>query len=68
MWWKERIIEKRNLEDLIDDYLLNRLNEDEKGKFEELYFNSSHCFEKMLERDELISVVKHKGDLIFQDR
>jgi hypothetical protein len=58
---------KCNFEDLIDNYLLNRLDKDKKKKFEEHYFNCPDCFEKMAERDELISVLKFKGDMIFQD-
>jgi len=58
---------KCKFEDLIDNYLLNRLDEDKKKKFEEHYFNCPYCFEKMVERNELISVIKHKGDMIFQD-
>jgi len=54
-------------EDLIDNYLLNRLDEGKKKKFEEHYFNCPYCFEKMVERDELISVIKYKGDTIFHD-
>lgn len=53
-------------QDLIDDYLLNRLSEDKRGSFEEHYFNCPSCFEKMVEREELISVIKSKGNLIFQ--
>jgi len=58
---------KCKFEDLIDNYLLNRLDEEKKKKFEVHYFNCPYCFEKMVERDELISVVKYKGDMIFQD-
>ena len=58
---------KCKFEDLIDNYLLNGLDGDKKKKFEEHYFNCSCCFEKMVERDELISVIKRKGDMIFQD-
>ncbi len=58
---------KCNYEKLIDDYLLNKLSEPKREKFEEHYFNCSHCFEKMAERDEIISVIKHKGYEIFQD-
>ncbi len=54
-------------ENLIDDYLMNKLSEPEREKFEEHYFNCSRCFEKMVERDELISVIKTKGYEIFQD-
>lgn len=55
------------LEDLIDDYLLNRLSEANRENFEEHYFNCTHCYEKMVEREELISVIKNKGYTIFQD-
>jgi hypothetical protein len=54
-------------EHLIDDYLFDRLDDEKKKKFEEHYFNCTYCFEKMVERDELISVIKQKGDMIFQD-
>ncbi len=52
---------------LIDDYLFDRLDDEKKKKFEEHYFNCLYCFEKMVERDELISLIKQKGDGIFQD-
>jgi hypothetical protein len=58
---------KCKFEDLIDDYLLNKLDEDKKQKFEEHYFNCPSCFEKMVERDELISVVRDKRNMLFQD-
>lgn len=54
-------------EHLIDDYLFDRLDDEEKNKFEEHYFNCPYCFEKVVERDELISIIKQKGDMIFQD-
>ena len=54
-------------ENLIDDYLFDRLDDEEKNKFEEHYFNCPFCFEKMVERDELISTIKQKGNMIFQD-
>lgn len=54
-------------EGIIDDYLMNRLTEDEKNSFEEHYFNCSSCFEKMVERDELITAIKYKGQEIFKD-
>jgi hypothetical protein len=52
---------------LIDDYLFDRLDDEKKKKFEEHYFNCPYCFEKIVERDELISIIKQKGDMIFQD-
>jgi len=52
---------------LIDDYLLSRLSEDKRAEFEEHYFNCPLCFEKTVQRDELISVVKTQGSSIFQD-
>jgi len=57
---------KCKCENLIDDYLMNKLSESEREKFEEHYFNCSLCFEKMVERDQLISVIKTKGYEIFQ--
>jgi len=53
--------------EMIDEYLLNRLASDEKNKFEEHYFNCPSCFEKMVERDELIAAIKYKGQEIFKD-
>jgi hypothetical protein len=54
-------------EETIDNYLFNRLTKDEKNKFEEHYFDCPSCFEKMVERDELIAVIKYKGQEIFKD-
>jgi hypothetical protein len=54
-------------ESLVDDYLLNKLNVQEKNVFEEHYFNCPPCFQKMVEKDEIISVVKQRGSEIFQD-
>jgi len=54
-------------EEMIDKYLLNRLSEDEKSIFEEHYFNCPSCFEKMVERDELVAAIKYKGQEIFKD-
>ncbi len=54
-------------EDFIDDYLFNRLDEMQREAFEEHYFNCSLCFEKMAERDELITVIKAKGSEVFRD-
>ncbi len=60
-------MKKCKFEDLIDDYLYNRLDEAQKEAFESHYFECSRCFEKMRERDEMISVIKAKGSEIFQD-
>jgi hypothetical protein len=59
---------KCKFENLIDNYLLNGLDGDKKKEFEEHYFSCPSCFEKMVERDELISIIKYKGDVIFQDQ
>jgi hypothetical protein len=63
-----KTMRKCKFEDLIDNYLLNRLDEDKKKNFEEHYFSCPYCFEKMVGRDELISIIKYKGDMIFQDK
>ncbi len=54
-------------EEIIDKYLFSRLTEDEKNTFEEHYFNCPSCFEKMVERDELVAAIKYKGQEIFKD-
>jgi len=54
-------------EEMIDKYLLNRLTEDEKNTLEEHYFNCPSCFEKIVERDELVAAIKYKGQEIFKD-
>ncbi len=54
-------------EDLIDEYLLNKLSEESKAEFEEHYFNCPTCFQKMAERDEMITAIKWKGQKIFAD-
>lgn len=54
-------------EELIDDYLLNRLADEKKDGFEEHFFNCPSCFEKIKERDELLQVIKNKGHAIFKD-
>jgi hypothetical protein len=58
---------KCHYENQIDDYLLNKLPETQKDEFEKHYFNCSHCFQSMIEREEIISVIKHEGYSIFQD-
>lgn len=54
-------------EELIDNYLFDRLNERERQEFEEHYFDCPNCFTKLEERETLISAIKYKGHEIFQD-
>jgi len=56
-----------NFENLIDDYLFNRMTEEKKEMFENHYFSCSNCFERVEERNDLISVIKSKGNKIFHD-
>jgi hypothetical protein len=60
-------MKKCKFENLIDDYLLHRIDERQKEAFEEHYFNCSHCFSRMEEKNEMIAAIKAKGDEIFQD-
>jgi len=60
-------MKKCEYEDLIDDYLRNKLSEADTKKFEEHYFNCSSCFQKMTEKEELLAVIKNKGYEIFQN-
>jgi hypothetical protein len=60
-------MKKCKFENLIDEYLFDRLDETQKESFEEHYFGCPQCFEKMEEKNEIIAVIKAKGDEIFQD-
>lgn len=60
-------MKKCDFENLIDEYLLDRLDESQKEKFEEHYFNCSQCFKMMEERSEMIAVIKTQGSEIFRD-
>lgn len=60
-------MKKCKYENLIDDYLLNRISTEKRKEFEDHYFNCPGCFEKLDERNTLISVIKNKGNVIFQD-
>ncbi|MDH4270533.1 MAG: zf-HC2 domain-containing protein [Candidatus Aminicenantes bacterium] len=52
--------------DMIDDYLLNKLEGASKEQFEEHYFNCSSCFQTMEERDALVSTIRARGAWIFK--
>ena len=60
-------MKKCNFENLIDEYLFDRLDETQKEKFEEHYFNCPECFEQMKQTDEMIAVIKSNGSEIFRD-
>jgi len=49
----------------IDDYLLNRLGEKEKMRFEEHFFNCRTCFEDLKAREEVLRVIKNRSEEIF---
>ncbi|KKM85797.1 hypothetical protein LCGC14_1285460 [marine sediment metagenome] len=53
------VMKNCEFEDFIDDYLLSRLGEGKEKGFEEHYFNCPCCFVKMVERQELISIVRN---------
>lgn len=59
-------MKKCKFENLIDDYLLNRIDDKQKESFEEHYFNCSRCYEQMEAKSEMIAVIKAKGEEIFQ--
>jgi hypothetical protein len=60
-------MKKCKYENMIDEYLFNRLDENQREIFEEHYFNCQQCFTKMEERDKMIAVIKTKGSEIFQE-
>lgn len=54
-------------EELIDGYLLNKLDREEAERFEEHYFNCSRCFAQLQARNELIQAVKTQGPSLVED-
>jgi hypothetical protein len=60
-------MKKCKFENLIDEYLFDRLDETQKETFEDHYFNCPQCFEKMEEKDEMIAIIRAKGSDIFRD-
>ncbi len=60
-------MKKCNFEDQIDSYLLNKLEGEDKDIFEEHYFNCTSCFQKMEQRNELITAIKARGTWIFKE-
>jgi hypothetical protein len=60
-------MKKCHYADLIDDYLLDRLEGVVKEQFEEHYFNCPSCFQMMEERHALVSTIKARGAWIFKE-
>lgn len=60
-------MKKCNYENMIDDYLFDRLDDKQKEIFEEHYFNCPLCYERLEERSEMIAVIKTQGSEIFRD-
>lgn len=58
---------KCQFEDLIDDYLLNRLSEEGQTQFEKHIFSCPRCFEKLRDREDVLSVIKDRGIELFSD-
>ncbi|HEX9901253.1 MAG TPA: zf-HC2 domain-containing protein [Acidobacteriota bacterium] len=53
-------------QDEIDEYLLNRLSQEDKAAFEEHYFNCKACFQELKARAELLGVIKSRGQELFR--
>lgn len=53
-------------QELVDDYLYDRLSPEKTREFEEHYFNCSKCFKFLQERRELMFTVKAYGAQIFE--
>jgi len=65
--WARRIpMSKCRFEELIDGYLLNKLDSEEAERFEEHFFNCSRCFSRLQEREALIQAIKAQGPALVQ--
>lgn len=47
---------------------MNKLEGEERERFEEHYFNCQRCFQRMEEQDELISTIQSRGAWIFKEQ
>ena len=56
------------IEDRVDGYLLDRLDEAEREEFENHYFNCPACFKKVSERAAMLAVIKEQGNSIFKEQ
>lgn len=54
-------------EDLIDGYLLNKLDAEEAERFEEHLFNCSQCFARLEEREQIIEAIKAQGPALIEN-
>ncbi len=53
-------------EDLIDGYLLNKLDAEEAERFEEHFFNCPRCFARLQEREAIIRAIKAHGPALVE--
>ena len=56
------------IDDRVDGYLLDRLDEAEREEFENHYFNCPACFKKVSERAAILAVIKEQGASIFKEQ
>ena len=54
-------------EKYIDDYLMDKLDKEQRDKFEEHYFNCHRCFNEMQIRNRILSIIQANGQILFQD-
>lgn len=53
--------------EVIDDYLLGRLSEEDREAFGRHYFECDRCFEELKFRENLIRVCREHGETLFAD-
>ncbi|MCX7973997.1 MAG: zf-HC2 domain-containing protein [Candidatus Aminicenantes bacterium] len=58
---------KCRFEELIDGYLLNKLDTEEAERFEEHFFNCSRCFNQLQQREEVIKAIKEHGPALIRE-
>jgi hypothetical protein len=50
-------------EQLIDEYLLDKLKPEDQAEFEEHYFICPHCFAQLDQKSEIVQILKKEGVL-----
>ena len=56
----------KNRHELISDYLMGELPEDEARAFEEHYFHCETCFKELKNAEDAITIIAKDGKTIFE--
>ena len=55
-----------NREDLVSQYLMNELSDEESLKFEEHYFKCENCFKELKSAEDALNIIAEEGSAAFE--